>query len=180
MPKKAAKSLTTAKLPKVARGGAAVKPSLAVAGASTSSQPCVGLQLLRHAHALDEWAFVQAEGRPGLVHVIQTTRAFIRTFLLARFVWAAVQQSPRRSVSGKESAIEFLEQRIPRSTLYKFLNTDLGLANDSNLNEFRRCRDMDEVVAACPPLKELSLEVQHLYQEHQESIREQLELLEAV
>lgn len=131
---------------------------------------CKGWKLLHQTHELDEWAFFKAYEEPGLVDIIQSTRKFLRIYLLARFVWAAVQRSARRTVSGKKSAIEMLERKIPRSTLYKFLNEELGLTTEIAMDEFRECQDMEEVVAACPHLKELAIDVEQLYEKHKDSI----------
>lgn len=128
------------------------------------------VEILKRAHTLDLWAYLRAVDEPGLVEVVQKTRQFLRTFLMARFVWAALQHSPRRAFSGKQSAVEFLNDRVPRSTLFSFLNNDLGLIDGPSMDQFRCCKTMEEVIELCQPLKELACDILDLYEQHEASI----------
>lgn len=131
--------------------------------------------LLRAAHQLDEWAYVRAQEQPDkipeLIEISEITRRFQRMFVMAHYIWRALQTSPRRTVSGRKSAIERMGKRVPRSTLYKFLNTDLGLNDESQMDGFRCAHTMEQVIAACPPLKELAAEVEICFEEHQPEIQ---------
>ena len=132
----------------------------------SESELCSADELIRRAHALEEWAYAEGLQNPALVEVALATRKMLKFLMQARFVWAAMNESPRRAIDGKNGAIENLGGNIPRSTIYKFVNEDLGLETD----KFRGCRSMEEIIEASASLKELALNVSSLYEEHQKNI----------
>lgn len=129
------------------------------------------LRILKKAHALEKWAYAEALSQPGLVDVPMAVEKFLKKFMTARTVWSAVQKSPRRTISGKNSALDYLGDSFPRSTLYKFLKQDLGFDTSEKMDQFRACDEFDEVVALSKPLNEGAKEIERLYDGHRAQIK---------
>lgn len=150
--------------------GRKASPSKGSRTSLASDKPWTAEELLLRAHQLDVWAFHESMRKPGLVDVIQTNRKMLRLLMVSKCIWAALRQSPRRHIDGKNGALEFLELKVPRSSVYKFIKTDLGL---KHVDDLCVCATMEEVIEACHKLKEMTCEVRHCYEKYAEQIHSQ-------
>lgn len=116
--------------------------------------------LVRRATHFLGWLYLTAPGHPKLVAAQEAIQGFLQDFFFARYVLSAMEETPRRNVTGKEGALEQLGKVVSRSSAYNFLKENLGI---SDLDAFRRCRTMEDVVRLSPRLREKLEIVEHLY-----------------
>lgn len=109
-----------------------------------------------------DWLYIEGMDHPQLVVVNEAIREFLEKFFLARYVLGAMQQSPRRNVSGRNGALQHLGQVVNRSSAYKFLHEDLGI---ENVDEFRTCSTMEDVLNVSPRLRRALARVETFYNE---------------
>jgi len=107
-----------------------------------------------------EWLYLTAPGHPKLVAVQQAIQDFLQAFFFARYVLSAMEETPRRNVTGKDGALEQLGRVVSRSSAYNFLKDDLGI---KDLDAFRKCKTMEAVIELSPKLREMLDSLEHLY-----------------
>lgn len=112
------------------------------------------VDILRQTMELESMLYLLSSEDPSLVKVLYTTRPLLQAIMDLRFITCAVQESPRRSLTGKKGATGILGKERQRSAVYHSI-LDLGLSVED-----LRVKSLDTLAYESPVIRALILGMQ--------------------